>query len=165
MLGILPLSSAYVVVLFDSGASHSFVSTSFVHKYHLHMENGNEKWHVQVPTERTQVTNLICRDCPFQIGNWDLRANLIVLDIQDFDAILGMDWLSKHYAFIDCKDKKVIFEIPRKEVFIFQGERSHTPTLISAAKVCSLIRKNVKLTLSQFRMWIRRKDLKFKIFW
>ena len=72
---------------------------------------------------------------------------MIVLDIQDFDAILGMDWLSKHCAFIDCKDKKVIFEIPGKEVFVFLGERSRTSTLISAAQVCSLIREECQAYL------------------
>ena len=141
------MSSAYAVVLFDSGASHSFVSTNFVHKYHLHMENGNEEWHVGVPTGRTQVTNLICRDCPFQIRNWNLKADLIVLDIQDFDAILGMDWLFKHCTFIDYRDKKVIFEIPGKEVFVFQGERSHVPTLISAAQAYNLIREECQAYL------------------
>ena len=76
-----------------------------------------------------------------------MKADLIVLDIQDFDAILGQYWLSKHCAFIDCKDKKVIFEIPGKEVFVFQGERSHTPTLISAAQVYSLIREECQAYL------------------
>ena len=111
------------------------------------MEDGNEEWHLRVPIGSTQVTNLICRNCPLQIGNWDLRADLIVLDIQDFDVILGMDWLSKHCAFIDCRDMKVIFEIPSKEVFVFQGERSHTLTLISAAQVCSLIQEECQAYL------------------
>ena len=48
ILGVLPLSSAYVVLLFDSGASHSFVSARFVRQYHLGVEDENEKGHVRL---------------------------------------------------------------------------------------------------------------------
>ena len=87
---------------------------------------------------------------------------MIVLDIQDFDAILGMDWLSKFCAFIDCRDKKVIFEIPDKKVFVFQGERSHVPTLISAAQVCSLIREECQAYLISVQDMDNKEGLKIK---
>ena len=38
-------------------------------------------------------------------------ANLILLDVIDFDVILGMDWLAQHYATVDCHAKEVIFKI------------------------------------------------------
>ena len=72
-----------------------------------------------------------------------------------------MDWLSKHCAFIDCKNKKVIFEIPGKEVFVFQGERSHVPTLISAAQVCSLIREECQAYLISVQDVDKKEGLKF----
>ena len=36
-----------------------------------------------------------------------MPADLVVMEINDFDIILGMDWLSEHYAFIDCQEKRV----------------------------------------------------------
>ena len=56
-----------------------------------------------------------------KVGNVELFANLIILDMQDFDVILGMDWLSKYSATIDCRRKKVIFDIPGEEKFEFIG--------------------------------------------
>jgi hypothetical protein len=40
-----------------------------------------------------------------------------------FDIILGMDWLSKNYANIDCRKKEVIFRSPSEEEFKFCGSR------------------------------------------
>ena len=36
--------------------------------------------------------------CRVIIEGYDFMANLVLLDIQDFDVILGMDWLSRHHA-------------------------------------------------------------------
>ena len=46
-----------------------------------------------------------------------LLADLVLLDIMDFDVILGMDWFSQHYATVDCRRKEVIFRIPNVEEF------------------------------------------------
>lgn len=40
-------------------------------------------------------------------------SNLHVLDMQDFDIILGLDWLFSHFAMVDWKEKVVHFEIGR----------------------------------------------------
>ena len=38
-----------------------------------------------------------------------LKANLIPLEMYDFDVILGMDWLFTHRVSMDCFTKKVVF--------------------------------------------------------
>jgi len=38
-----------------------------------------------------------------------LLADLVILDMVGYDVIIGMDWLSKHYVLIDCKNKAVMF--------------------------------------------------------
>ena len=68
--------------------------------------------------------------CPIILGQLVLPTDLIVLEMKDFDIFLGMDWLSEHYAFIDCRDKKVIFEIPGKGTCYYEGVRSHTPKVV-----------------------------------
>ncbi|KAJ1380557.1 Retrotransposon gag domain [Sesbania bispinosa] len=42
-----------------------------------------------------------------QCSGKELFANLIALDMVDFDVILGMDWLASHYATLDCHNKVV----------------------------------------------------------
>ena len=46
---------------------------------------------------------------PVLIEGRELLADLVLLDVMDFDVILGMDWLSQHYATVDCLRKEVIF--------------------------------------------------------
>ena len=41
--------------------------------------------------------------------------------MEDYDIILGMDWLSAHHAVIDCRKKRVQFQPPEGEEFDFKG--------------------------------------------
>lgn len=47
--------------------------------------------------------------------------DLIVLDMIDFDVLMGMDWLSPWYAIVDCHAKIVKFEIPNEPTFVLKG--------------------------------------------
>ena len=38
-----------------------------------------------------------------------LPVEVYVLDVKDFDVILGMDWLEIHYVLLDCHCKRIIF--------------------------------------------------------
>ena len=38
--------------------------------------------------------------------------DLVALDMRDFDVVLGMDWLSRHRATLDCYKKEVKLHIP-----------------------------------------------------
>ena len=59
--------------------------------------------------------------------------------MKDFDIILGMDWFFEHYAFIDCRDKKVIFEILEKWAYYFEGIKSPTSDDVSTKITCVLV--------------------------
>ena len=54
----------------------------------------------------------------------------------EFDLILGMDWLSKHRAIVDCDKKIVMLKCPDLSEVIVQGIRSEPiPKVISAMEV------------------------------
>ncbi|TYK03544.1 retrotransposon protein, putative, Ty3-gypsy subclass [Cucumis melo var. makuwa] len=59
--------------------------------------------------------------CQIEIANQMLDVTLLVLDMQDFDVILGMDWLSANHASVDCFCKEVIFNPPSGPSFKFKG--------------------------------------------
>jgi len=64
-------------------------------------------------------------------------VDMLVLDTKGYNVILGMTWLSKYHAIIDCQNKKVIFRIPLQPEFQFEGE--HKPakekTQMTAAEI------------------------------
>ena len=59
--------------------------------------------------------------------------DLVVLDMIDYDVILGMDFLSKYGAMIDCKAKTVGFKPPKKEMFTFFGDRRSSQKMFISA--------------------------------
>ncbi|XP_019164273.1 PREDICTED: uncharacterized protein LOC109160430 [Ipomoea nil] len=108
--GILPINSINAYVLFDSGSSHCFVSKRFVKSLNLITEKLDEPLIVSTPMKKIEVAaDMWVKNCIFLLGGREMVANLVLLDIHDFDVILGMDWLSKNHAYIDCSKGKVIF--------------------------------------------------------
>ncbi|XP_072999199.1 uncharacterized protein [Typha latifolia] len=71
-----------------------------------------------------------------------LPMDLISLEMNDFDVILGMDWLAAHHAIVDCRQKKVIFTLPGQPKLFFQGEKRFPQiSIISALHANKLLKK------------------------
>ena len=86
----------------------------------------------------------------------DLPVDLIPMDVLNFDVILGMDWLSQHYATVDCQRKEVIFRIPNEEEFKFVGDKSSAPqNLISAITTRKMLRKGCQGYYSQKDIYLK----------
>ena len=70
---------------------------------------------VSLPTGDSLIADRVYMGCRVIIEDHEFMANLVLLDIQDFDVILGMDWLSRHLATVDCFRKEVKFCRPGGE--------------------------------------------------
>ncbi|KAM2188265.1 hypothetical protein ACFX1R_031830 [Malus domestica] len=80
--------------------------------------------------------------CPVLVEGVVMPADLIPLDIVDFDVILGVDWLHYNYAHIDCYGKSVTFYRPGLPEVTFVGERSGVRHgVISAIRARKLLSK------------------------
>ena len=64
--------------------------------------------HVSSPLWIRVRVDQICRDCELEILGILLTVDLWVMDISDFDVILGMDWLTVHRVVIDCDRRRII---------------------------------------------------------
>nr|CAD1837212.1 unnamed protein product [Ananas comosus var. bracteatus] len=121
--GIILISSTRARTLFDTGASHSFVSRAFAQLHGLELGALSQAREVQIPDLVLQVVEC-CWSCPVQLDSWILPADLLVLgQLQDFDVVLGIDWLARYYATIDCGARTVTFREPGQEEFTFRGCR------------------------------------------
>jgi hypothetical protein len=106
VLGMFLASSHPATVLFDPGASHLFISSSFVVKHHLPITI--MKQIMLVSSHRGEMrTKHICPTISNTIRGADFLANLIVLDSKDIDIILGMDWLRKYDGVILCAKRAI----------------------------------------------------------
>ena len=98
---------------------------------------------VATPMRDSVVTSKMLRDCLVMIGYREMPVDLVLLDLQDFDVILGMDWLASYHAFVDCFGKKVIFSILGQLEFSFEGKHAdRLLRMISTLQASSLLRKD-----------------------
>ena len=75
------------------------------------------------------------------IGEVKTYIDLITLGKMEFDVILGMDWLSACHAYVDCREKRVIFRMNEILEFIFEGiKNKQGMPVISAMRATKLLR-------------------------
>jgi hypothetical protein len=101
VLGMFLASSHPAIVLFDSGASLSFISSSFVVRHQLPITIMKQTMFVSSLVSEMR-TKHICPAISITIRGEHFLANLIVLDSKGIDIILGMDWLRKYDGVILC---------------------------------------------------------------
>jgi hypothetical protein len=106
VLGMLLASSHPAIVLFDSGALYSFISSTFVAKHHLPITIMKHTMLVSSPGGEMR-TKHICPAGSITIKGVDFLANLIILYSKGIDIILGMDWLRKHDGVILCAKRAI----------------------------------------------------------
>ena len=104
--GMLTFNSAPLIVLFDSGATHSFISSNAVSQIGQQLHKNPTNLLVSLPAEQVVECNVMFENCPLSIDQEVFKADLIQLDLLEFDIVLGMDWLSKHGATIDCQKQR-----------------------------------------------------------
>jgi hypothetical protein len=106
VLGMFLASSHPATILFNSGASHSFISSSFVAKHSLPLATMKHTMLVSSLGGEMR-TKHICPAVSITIRGVDFPSNLILLDSKGIDIILGIDWLSKYDRVILCARKAV----------------------------------------------------------
>ncbi|CAA0831289.1 Unknown protein, partial [Striga hermonthica] len=75
---------------------------------------------------RKIVTSAKASDLSLSIGGRVLTADAFVLEMRDFDLILGMDWLSFYHADIRCHDREITFYLPEDKSITFFGSRNRS---------------------------------------
>ena len=110
-------------MLFDSGASHSFIVASVVIELGLEVEALEQPLYVSSPLGIRPRIGMICRACELDISRILLTVDLRVMDMSEFDVILGMDWLTAYMVFIDCELRRVTAYTQDGTRVVFQGDK------------------------------------------
>ena len=104
VIGKFLVKSFTALVLFDTGASHSYISRGFVDKFKLPTQTLRTPLLVSSPGAEYMASRW-CDQIPLTIGTHVFSSDLIILESQGLDVILGMDWMSKYGGSIDCASK------------------------------------------------------------
>ncbi|KZV27777.1 hypothetical protein F511_40230 [Dorcoceras hygrometricum] len=130
--GIIFINKMSAYVLFDCGDTHSFISRRFAKKLGLEPEILCEPYRVATPTNTIIETHKIYRNCKISVNDQSFSANLVQFNMVEFDVILGMDWLSKNHALVDCRVKSVKLQAPDKEELVYYGKIKERKSILSA---------------------------------
>jgi hypothetical protein len=121
VIGMFLINDTSAVVLFDSRASHSFISAAYVGKHNLTLTLLRCQMILSSPGGDMSVRQLYPK-VNLKIRGVNFVTNLIVLESNGFDFILGMDWLSKYKVLIDCAKKSVKMTTPKRKEMEFITE-------------------------------------------
>ena len=94
-------------MLFDSGASHSFIVASVVIELGLEVEALEGPLCVSSSLGIRARIGMICNGYKLEVSGILLTVDLRVMDMSEFDDILGMDWLTAYRVVIDCERRRV----------------------------------------------------------
>ena len=127
LTGIIIVFGEPARVLFDSGASRSFISSSFALHADRELTPLKSRLVVTTPLGEGILRTSVFKGCEILVEGVVLKANLIPLEMTDFDVILGMDWLSNHRASMNYFTKRIRFEKPGYLEFEFVGDKGFYP--------------------------------------
>ena len=132
---------AYTLV--DPGATHSFASKPFLDRFQIETRPLEGRMRVSLPAGDSLLADKVVRDSRVLIEGQEFPADLVVLDMMDFDVVLDMDWLSRHRATLDCYKKEVKLHIPGKLEVKFRGMRRElSSNMISTMAAQRMLRKD-----------------------
>ena len=127
--GTFVVNAVPVKVLFDAGATHSFINPNTAAQMTCVPEELDICLCVSTPLGSTYHTELIVRNCEIIIQDKPFLANLILLGIYGYDVILGMDWLAKYHA-TNCKHKILTMVTSEGESIVYNGNPSSSACLL-----------------------------------
>ncbi|XP_073159260.1 uncharacterized protein [Henckelia pumila] len=138
--GMIRIADLPAFVLIDTRATHYFMSVSFMMKLRVLPDESISEFCVSLPSGEELKSSSVVRNCKVQMQSLVLCADFIVLKMVDFDAILGMDWLTRHEAIIDCKRKTVsVIDQNGKSLVFHTTSKKSAPGMISAGTTWKLL--------------------------
>ncbi|XP_070025852.1 uncharacterized protein [Nicotiana sylvestris] len=152
IIGIIFVGGRYASVIFDPGSTYSYVSSLFARFLVVSPEPLGTLVHVSTPVGDSVVVDRINQFCVVTFYGFETRADLLLLDMIDFEVIMGMDWLSPYHAVLDCHAKTVslvMLGLPRLE---WKGSTVDTPSrVISFLKTRHIVEKGCLAYLAYVR--------------
>jgi hypothetical protein len=113
-VGMFSVESHPAKVLFYTGATHSFVTATWVEMHDISVEPMMPPMRVNSVGGKVQADK-ICSNVRVEIRGIGFPSDLIVINTPEVDVILGMNWLMKYEASVSCDKRTVTLKSPPRE--------------------------------------------------
>jgi hypothetical protein len=117
MMGTFLVANHPALILFDSGASHTFIIKKFVEQHCIPYYESREGFRIYLP--RGQLfTKEVAFQVPVILAGRDFPTNMIVLKVQDIYVILGMNWLAQHKVTLNTDQRTIRLSHNQEEILL-----------------------------------------------
>jgi len=113
------LNSKLFCVLFDLGATHSYIFTRSAMQLNLEGRTTETNYKIKLPNDNVIECPISYKLISITVSETTFPVDLIQFDWSDFDIIFGMNWLHTHGAGIDYEDQKLILNDKKRERSVF----------------------------------------------
>jgi hypothetical protein len=117
MMGTFLVANHPALILFDSGASHTFISKKFVEKHCIPYTESREGFKIHSPGGQI-FTKEVAYQVPVTLAGRHFPTKMIVLKGQDIDVILGMNWLAQHKAVLNTDLRTIRLSYDQEEILL-----------------------------------------------
>ena len=98
------------------------------------------------------IVEKVYRSCFVTFIGSNTHVDLVILEMVDFDVILGMTWLSPNFAILDCNAKTVTLAKPGTDPLVWEGDYTSTPVrIISFLRAKRMVSKGCLAFLAHLR--------------
>jgi hypothetical protein len=111
LAGTFSLNEHSIIILFNSGASHDFISSTCAKKAMLSIVTAEALYVISTPGGQVDVDQIV-RRAPLQLVGRVFSTALIILKGQGLDVILGMSQMKRHRAVLDIAGRLVHLDSP-----------------------------------------------------
>jgi hypothetical protein len=115
MAGVFLVNQQPAIVLFDSGASHSFISSTFAAKHGMKVVTLNNGCYSISAARNNISTNQLVLGEKIEIEGCLYNVDLVVLHRLSLDVILGMKWMSGNGVLIDISTRVMMLRDPKDQ--------------------------------------------------
>ncbi|GJR06392.1 putative reverse transcriptase domain-containing protein [Tanacetum coccineum] len=121
--GTFTLNNHFATTLFDSGVDYSFVSTTFQPLLGIEPIELGFRYEIEIAIGQLIEIDKVIKGCKLEIEGHVFYINLIPFGHENFDVIIGMNWLSNYKAEIIFHEKVVRIPLPDGKVLRVLEER------------------------------------------
>nr|GEX41641.1 putative reverse transcriptase domain-containing protein [Tanacetum cinerariifolium] len=158
--GTFLLNNCCALILFDTGADKSFVSTTFSSLININPSTLDYSYDSELADGQIIGVNTVIRGCTLNFLNHPFNIDLMPVELDSFDVIVGMDWLTTYHVVILCDEK--IVRVPfGNETLIIRCDGSNNGTRLNIIS-CTKTRKYLLKGYPVFLANITTKTIKDK---
>ncbi|KAJ9561564.1 hypothetical protein OSB04_006724 [Centaurea solstitialis] len=138
--GIFLVNSMPALVLFDTGASKSFVSLSFCKDFMNVKSKLESPLEVEIADEEFRLCKFIYKKNVLEVEGVKFSIDLIPIPMREIQVVARMDWLRRNGANVDCENCRVVVRNPSGGELTILGDASkRLPKVCSMAKARSYV--------------------------